>query len=184
MRRVDPIYTTAALAAKIEGEVWLDGVVEKDGLISNLSVKKSLDPTLGLDQSALDAVRKWTFKPGTKDGQPVRVAIQLILEFRLQPSAYSAGTPGLVSPQIKDHPDPTYTSDALRAKIQGTVRIQAVVKADGTVGAARIIQSLDTTYGLDDAALAAAKQWTFEPGTLNGKPVPVSVTLSLEFRLH
>ncbi len=71
---------------------------------------------------------------------------------------------------------PKYTADAMRAKIQGDVEIQVVVNVKGEVERARVIQSLDKVFGLDDAALAAARQFRFEAGTLNGKPVPVAVT--------
>ena len=184
IKRVDPTYPPAALATKIEGEVHLEGVIETNGKFSGLTVKRSLEPTL--DQAALDAAAQWLFRPGLKDGKPVRVHVELLLDFRLTPTpgVYPAGTARLVQPIVKFQPDPTYTSDAMRAKIQGTVMVAAVVELDGTVGSAHIVQSLDETYGLDDAALEAAKRWTFEPGTLDGKPVRVSVTLTLEFRLH
>ena len=56
---------------------------------------------------------------------------------------------------------------------------------NGTVGDVRIMKSLDKQYGLDQEALAAAKKWLFRPGTdKDGKPIPVIVTIILEFRLH
>jgi TonB family protein len=72
----------------------------------------------------------------------------------------------------------------MRAKIQGDVEVQMVVSAKGEVERARVTQSLDKVYGLDAAALTAAKQFTFLPGKLNGKEVPVAVNVSLSFRLH
>ena len=64
------------------------------------------------------------------------------------------------------------------------MRIDVVVLADGTVGQTRIVQSLDEKSGLDDQALGAAREWTFVPGMLNGRAVPVIVTLILEFQAH
>jgi protein TonB len=98
--------------------------------------------------------------------------------------AHKAGEPGLIQPVLKRQTFPKYTSAALRAKIQGEVKIEAVVLADGTVGDVRIVQSLDKALGLDEAAIAAVKQWIFDPGTLDAKPVPVLVTVMTEFRLH
>lgn len=98
--------------------------------------------------------------------------------------AYTSDTPRLVLPKVIAMVNPRYTSEAMRAKIQGGVIIEAVIEADGTVGETRILQSLDPLLGLDDAALAAARDSTFEPATLDGVAVPVIVKLTMEFRLH
>jgi TonB family protein len=80
--------------------------------------------------------------------------------------------------------DPRYTSEAMRQKIQGEVHVEAVVRPDGTVDEARVVKSLDSTYGLDANALTAARQWLFAPGRLRGEAVPVRAILILTFRLH
>ena len=79
---------------------------------------------------------------------------------------------------------PQYTADAMRAKVQGSVWIEAVVKPDGLVGDVRITKSLDRIFGLDEEALRAAKQWLFIPGTRFGQPVPVLVVIELTFTLR
>lgn len=79
---------------------------------------------------------------------------------------------------------PQYTSDAMRAKVQGTVLLQCVVKADGTVGDVQVVRSLDPTFGLDQEAVKAAKQWLFRPGMRMGEPVSVLVTIELTFTLR
>ena len=93
------------------------------------------------------------------------------------------GSPGVTIPRILKEARPQYTSDAMRAKIQGSVVLECVVQTDGTVGDVRVIRSLDTTYGLDQEAIKAAKQWKFAPGTRNGEPVPVMVSIELTFTL-
>jgi len=98
--------------------------------------------------------------------------------------AYVMETPGIRLPILKHEVHPRYTPDALRAKLHGEVELQVVVAPDGSVSRARVIKSLDKVFGLDDAAVAAAKQWTFEPGKLGGVPVPVVVNLNLQFKLH
>jgi protein TonB len=70
------------------------------------------------------------------------------------------------------------------AKLQGSVRLSVVVRSDGTVGDVKVIESLDSRYGLDARAIEAARAWRFKPGTREGRPVDVQVTLILEFRLH
>jgi len=70
----------------------------------------------------------------------------------------------------------------MRAKLQGDVELEVVVRANGTVGEVRVTKSL--TPDLDQQAIIAAKQWVFRPGTLQGSPVDVYVTLIIQFRLH
>ena len=79
---------------------------------------------------------------------------------------------------------PKYTVEAMRARIQGVAMIECVVLPDGTVGDARVTRSLDRVFGLDEEAMAAAKRWRFRPGLLNGKPVPVIVTIELAFSVR
>ena len=60
------------------------------------------------------------------------------------------------------------------------------VRADGTVGDTKVMRSLDKEFGLDDAAIAAARQWTFQPAIRNRdkKPVAVWVTIEMAFTLE
>ena len=97
--------------------------------------------------------------------------------------AYRPGN-GVTLPRVLHEERPQYTSDAMRAKVQGTVLLECVVRQDGTVGDVQLIRSLDPTFGLDQQAIAAAKKWRFQPGTRLGEPVPVLVTIELTFTLR
>jgi len=97
--------------------------------------------------------------------------------------AYKPGN-GVMLPQLIKEVKPAYTSDAMRAKVQGTVLVQCVVRQDGSVGDVEVIRSLDSTFGLDQEAIKAAKQWRFRPGTRLGEPVPVLITIELTFTLR
>ena len=112
---------------------------------------------------------------------PTPVPMPLDEEF--ERGAEREGTPGLVLPKLTKAAPPHYTAQAMRRKIQGAVEVQAVVGVDGAVDRVRIFKSLDKKYGLDEEALASARKWQFEPGTLNGKPVPVLVIVHMEFYL-
>jgi TonB family protein len=90
--------------------------------------------------------------------------------------------PGLTLPKVVSEARPHYTATAMRAKIEGTVILSAVVEKDGTVGDVKVLKALDP--GLDEEATRAAKQWRFEPGRKDGTPVPVIVTLELTFTLR
>jgi TonB family protein len=79
---------------------------------------------------------------------------------------------------------PMYTSDAMRAKIQGVAVVQCIVRPDGTVTDVQIVRSLDPNFGLDAQAIEAAKKWRFRPGMRLGEPVPVLITIELTFTLR
>jgi protein TonB len=79
---------------------------------------------------------------------------------------------------------PAYTSDAMRARLQGSVFLWCVVNRDGSVGEVKILRSLDPTFGLDLEAIKAARQWRFQPGKWRGEPVPVLITIQLDFSLR
>ncbi|TDI25435.1 MAG: energy transducer TonB [Acidobacteria bacterium] len=91
---------------------------------------------------------------------------------------------GVETPRPIREIKPRYTAEAMRAKVQGAVWLEAVVLPDGSVGDVRIIRSLDRNFGLDDEAVKAAKQWRFIPGTRFGEPVAVLVTIELTFTLR
>ena len=93
-------------------------------------------------------------------------------------------TQGVVAPRVVKSVPPAYTPEAIRARIEGKVVLGAVVKDDGTVGDVTIVRSLDATYGLDEQAIKALNQWTFEPGTLKGKAVAVRVRVEMDFNLR
>ena len=70
--KVEPEYSEEARKAKHQGIVVLYVEVDPSGRAQNLRVLQSLG--LGLDEKAIEAVRKWKFRPGYKDGKPVTVA--------------------------------------------------------------------------------------------------------------
>jgi periplasmic protein TonB len=81
LSKVEPEYSDEARKAKWQGTVTLQLVVDEHGLPQQIKVARSLG--LGLDQKAMDAVSKWRFKPGLKDGKPVPVIATIEVNFRL-----------------------------------------------------------------------------------------------------
>jgi periplasmic protein TonB len=211
VKEVKPQYTADAMRARIQGVVTLECVVQPDGAIGEARVTKALNPAL--DQEAIKAVKQWRFKPGLKDGKPVPVRVNLEMTFTLRdppapggatkpplfparpltpgdagatsqpeaPLVYKPGA-GVSAPVVVKEVRPQYTPDAKDAKTQGTVLVECVVQADGTIGDVKVLKSLDA--GLDQEAIKAVRQWRFEPGTKDGKPVPVMVTLEMTFTLR
>ncbi len=84
VKETKPKYTREAMTAKVQGNVMMDVVVEPDGTVGDVKVTKSLDDTHGLDQEAVKAVKQWKFTPGTKDGKPVPVRVEIEMTFTLR----------------------------------------------------------------------------------------------------
>jgi TonB family protein len=199
-KKIDPAYPDKARRAGIQGDVWLDVIVLADGTVKSVMVAKSLDTVYGLDQAAIAAVRQWQYPPLT-DGRASRPPLQIVIPFRLpdtppavaqvtveefDDSAFrpSPNDSRVVRPKLIRQVPPVYTTAGMRAKIVGTVEVDAVVLPDGTVGQVRVVKSLDKPTGLDDQALGAAREWMFTPGTLDGKPVSMRVGIVLTFSLR
>ena len=89
---------------------------------------------------------------------------------------------GVIKTPVKvRHVPPIYPAIAQQARVEGIVIIEAVVGVDGRVVEARILRSKPL---LDEAALDAVRQWEFTPTTLNGVPVPVIMTVTVNFTLR
>jgi len=211
VKEVKPQYTPEAMRARVQGVVTLECVVQSDGAVGEARVTKALNP--GLDQEAIKAVKQWRFKPGHKDGKavPVRITLEVTFTLRDTPAAGGATKPplfpvrpltpgdtgansqpetplvykpgqGVSAPVLVKEVKPQYTPEAKDAKIQGVVTLECVVQPDGTIGDVEVTKPLDA--GLDQAAITAVKQWRFEPGKKDGKPVRVQITLEMTFTLR
>jgi protein TonB len=76
---------------------------------------------------------------------------------------------------------PVYPPVAQRARVEGVVILEAVIDAQGRVEAVRVLRSIAL---LDQAAVDAVKQWRFTPALLNAEPVPVVMTVTVNFMLQ
>lgn len=115
-------------------------------------------------------------QPVSSDTQPKTAAPKV-----LAPKPKDECDEPLVKPKPKGVPSPAYTSAAREANVEGKVRVEVSVGADGSVTSARVISGLG--YGLDEAALAAARRATFEPATRCGKPVAATFVIAMRFSL-
>ncbi|MGD0310776.1 MAG: TonB family protein [Acidobacteriota bacterium] len=75
---------------------------------------------------------------------------------------------------------PEYPSLALRAHVEGTVILEINVDEEGNVGDVRVLQGNPL---LVDEAVRAVKQWKYSPTLLNGEPIPVLSSVTVDFRL-
>jgi TonB family protein len=85
------------------------------------------------------------------------------------------------SPKLVHYVEPAFSPKSKEAYVEGTVKISTVVTKAGATTNAQVLSGLNTEE--DRTALEALKQWKFEPGTRNGQPVNVRVTVEISFHL-
>jgi len=98
-----------------------------------------------------------------------------------QPAVYTG--PAVTMPQLLHQTTPSYTEEAIEAKVQGIVILQAVIRKDGTVDSFKVLRGMG--YGMEERAIQeVSKNWRFRPGTREGKPVDVTATIEVQFNLR
>jgi len=96
--------------------------------------------------------------------------------------AFRAGRDGVGYPQCFYCPDPVYSEEARKAKFQATVTLRLIVTDDGKATNISVVRGAG--LGLDEKAIEGVRNWKFKPAVgPNGKPVPVWVTVEVNFRL-
>ncbi len=151
----------------------------------NASMMLSIRMVLSREQwSQLDRIQdsKKTIlvrAPQSKTAQKLPAGLK---QMEFENTIFSIGD-SVKPPQVLQQPKPSYTPQAKAARIEGIVLVSAVIQKDGNIGQIRIKKGLG--YGLDESVIdTISKQWKFQPGTLNGKPVNVSVVMEVSFRLY
>jgi TonB family protein len=122
----------------------------------------------------------------SRSARRAAVAIPLLLllmtTISFAEKIYKIG-PGIVPPKVLEKTEePKYTDEAKTAKLEGTVGLTIVVGTDQRAHDIKITKSLDP--GLDASAINSIKTWRFQPGTKNGKPVPVQAKIEVNFHLQ
>jgi TonB family protein len=183
--RVEPRYAPEALAAGLRGSVILYVEVSPEGQMMTARVIQSLG--LGLDEKAVEAVRQWSFSPGTAYGVPVKTEQSVEVTFLLHPAApwrirralYQAKRPqstrGMSDPRLIQYvsPDP----GACGAD-EGAAAISLKISKDGEPQEAKLLDQQGSS--VSSAALKAISSWKFEPAAKAGKPSEGRGTVEME----
>jgi TonB family protein len=99
-----------------------------------------------------------------------------------KPSDSPKGSRKITAPRKVHDVRPDYPENARKALVQGTVLLEATIRTTGCIGAVRRLSALHPA--LDLAALSAVAGWRYTPGLLDGKPVPIIMTVSVNFKLQ
>lgn len=196
-----PVYPAVAKAAHVQGVVVLHALVSKEGKVENIQVISG--PPM-LTQSAIDAVRQWTYKPVIVSGRPVAVDTTINVNYTFgEPSALAgpgqadlqdpipptdkSGQPvyrigGQISqPELIHQVAPEITAEAKKAKFIGVVLVGLIVNEEGQPEDVHIVRGIG--MGLNDKALEAVKQYKFKPAMESGKPVAVALNVEVNFQV-
>jgi len=97
-----------------------------------------------------------------------------------------AGTGDVTNPELiaESKIEPEYPELARVARLEGNVILQAIIKADGTVGDVEVLRTNRPSMGFEEAAIEAVRQWRYKPALQNGNPVEVYFTVFVDFKLH
>ena len=132
----------------------------------------------------LAAVRQWKFEPPAQ--APMLLATYVgtgDTEGIVAPSPTERRPirigGGMRPPTKVHHVSPEYPADARSAGLSGVVILEATIDPEGAVSDVQIVRSVT---GLDEAAIAAVRQWRYTPTWLNGEPVPVIMTVTVNFQ--
>ena len=202
-------YPEKAKDEEISGRVFISFVIEKDGSVSNVEVKRGIGG--GCDDEAVRVVKampKW--KPGKKDGKPVRVSYMLPVNFKLTDDIpmKSVKKTEANKPEMKPNADGVYQiveempsfpggdqklmeyianninypQEARDKGIEGRVFIRMVIEKDGSVSNVKLLRGIGG--GCDEEAERVIKSMPkWKPGMMKGEPVPVSYQIPINFKL-
>jgi len=97
-----------------------------------------------------------------------------------QEEPVTAGSEGVPAPKRTKHVQPVYPQEALAQGIRGIVILEIILDKQGKVESTTVVRSVP---GLDESAIAAARQWEYTPTKVDGKPVRVRITVPVVFSL-
>jgi TonB family protein len=180
IEKQEPKYTEEARIAKMEGSVIVSLVVGEDGVPSNVRATRPIG--LGLDESAVQTVSDWRFRPGTKEGKNVPVFANVSVSFRLLLDANAwrlsraifAPLNGASRPVMLKAKYPTSSGPIENA----TVSLSMDIDEKGVPSNVQARQSSDPKW--EAQVIDFARAWRFQPAMKDGHAVTVHATLDFK----
>jgi TonB family protein len=173
-------YAVVSLKAAEEAQAALDAELK----LQEGKWFKSYDKAKELATAAKAAADKAAAEAvaGKEKAEAAEAKEKAEAEAREKAASAAVRVGGKIKPPTKTKDvKPVYPAAAKSARVAGTVIIEATIGANGKVLNAKVLRSV---AGLDQAALDAVKQWEYTPTLLNGAPVPVVMTVTVNFRLQ
>ncbi len=159
----------------VEGTLVVDMTLDSDGKISKYEFVNSLPH--GLEEAVKTAFQTFNFKPALRDGKPI--ACKMRLDYTIT-MAFDSNDSAVKKPKVTTMPDAEYPASELADKRKGEVTVGILFNKDGTVQILGVASSMPKPF--DKAALDAAQNIKFTPGTLKKTKAPVSVKMNVVFK--
>lgn len=167
--KTKPAYSDEARIAKLEGSVLLSLVVDADGQPRDIEVARPLG--LGLDESAVENVRAWQFKPGTRDGNPIAIRVNEEVFFNTERTLWDWHLIRAVFQPAALAARPVVIKARFPATVEleqnASVTIAFIVAPSGVPTKLRVVKSSDPRWE-SDLVRALGEGWRFRSG-----PTPV-----------
>lgn len=185
-------YPYEAREQKLQGEVVVRILVSETGDVETAEIVSG-DPVLA--KSALNAVKKWKFKPFIKNGKPVKVSTKLPFDFAFSENISDEKVPTDTTAAVKrvrisagvsggllvHRVQPVYPPEARQAHVQGTVVLRAIINKEGKIANLQLVSG---PKELAQAAIGAVQQWRYRPYLLMGDSVEVDTEIQVNFQLR
>ena len=165
-RTVNPVYPQEALAQGIRGIVILEVLIDPQGKVTSAQIIRSIP---GLDEAALEAVRKWEYEVTKVGGQPVSVKLTVPITFAMKVPEVTRG-PGI--PELRQGANIQYPAGQTEAK---SVTAEVTLAPDGQVAEAEVVKG-EAPFSI--ALLTALRTWRFAP---EGEGVVLSFRVEADF---
>jgi len=181
--RVEPLYPSG-VPLNLKRWTVLDLLVANDGKVAEVTARKSGEKwEQSFAEEAITAAKQWQYEPLTRNGAAQEFETTAIVGIPAgEETRLYSPSDGVTPPKGKITPDPPYSDEGLKSRIQGTVVLWGIVGSDGKFHNATVVKPLG--YGLDEEAIQTVKDWRFEPSRKDGKPVAVQINIEVNFRLY
>lgn len=167
---VQPAYPEAMRKAKKQAVVTVELVVDAAGNVTEAQVQDSAGPEF--DAAALDAVRRWKFKPALDEGTPVASGMTVPVEFSLAqlkqkkppalpPDKFWPVQAKRTPSRVVSAPDPEYPEELEERKLPGLVELEIEVDATGRVSERHVRMASHGAFVTE--ALRVVETWKFDP---------------------
>jgi TonB family protein len=198
INKTQPRYPQSAKDAHISGAVVLHAIIDETGKVQQLAIVSS--PDKSLSQSAIEAVQQWTYRPYLLNGNPTSVDTTITVNYSFASGSTNA-PPGPVFPsgqsELKPVKGEAYKVHALYkvrpdswqdeldrqtvrdAHISGSVVMHVLIDETGKVAQISVLSSPDKS--LNEPSMNSVRKWAYEPYVVNGKPIAVESTVTVNY---